>query len=256
MIYFLFLILVALILMNLLIGLAVNDIQGLQKEGRVKRLRKQAQFIVYLEDVINNRALRLFLCEGVVRRLNNWINQEPVFATNPSARKQNIYLPASIIEHALSIAHDGKKPVDSLTLSDAYNLVQECVTSIDALRQRIESLETGLLGANRVLTGSIDSNSAENLNDSDAVKVADDRRSIKTMKARIDQVLLDDSDVTRSVTDAAITDDDDEIDRRSHRKLTIKKSRPKTMKRSLQSDLIEIKTLLNDIVLKHQSSSV
>lgn len=62
---------VSLVLMNLLIGLAVSDIQGLQNEGEsspqvhadrpadetlfssrsghVKRLRKQAAFVVYLE---------------------------------------------------------------------------------------------------------------------------------------------------------------------------------------------------------------
>lgn len=50
-IYFFFLILISLILMNLLIGLAVNDIQGLQREGHLKRLRKQAQFVVYLNHV-------------------------------------------------------------------------------------------------------------------------------------------------------------------------------------------------------------
>lgn len=253
-IYFLFLILVALILMNLLIGLAVNDIQGLQKEGRVKRLRKQAQFIVYLEDVINNKAVLLCLCQSIVKRLNSWINQEPVFATNPSARKQNIYLPASIIEHALSIAHDKKKPVDTLTLSDTYNLVQECVASIDALRQRIDNLERGLIGSNHLLSGPVES--AENLNGS-----ATDNELIETNENRLglttenEEASLNDSDVTKA--DNGITDDDerDEVDHRSHRKLTIKKSRQKTLKRSMQSDLQEIKALLLEIkALKNQSS--
>lgn len=143
-IYFLFIMLVGLVLMNLLIGLAVSDIQGLQKEGNVKRLRKQAQFIVYLEDVVNNRVFRFLLCKNFVDKVNLWINQKPQFLIHPAGRNQKIRLPTDVVEDALAIAHEGKKLTVKSTLNDTYNLVHECATSIGSLSKRIEKIETGL----------------------------------------------------------------------------------------------------------------
>ena len=51
-IYGCFLGFVTLILMNLLTGLAVDDITALRAEGYWRRLRHQAKFIIYLEDVV------------------------------------------------------------------------------------------------------------------------------------------------------------------------------------------------------------
>ncbi|XP_015183160.1 PREDICTED: transient receptor potential channel pyrexia-like isoform X2 [Polistes dominula] len=44
-----FVLLMSMVLMNLMIGLAVNDIQGLQKMGHIRRLLKQAEFVAHLE---------------------------------------------------------------------------------------------------------------------------------------------------------------------------------------------------------------
>lgn len=44
--------------MNLMVGLAVNDIQGLQKEGHAKRLAKQAIFLSHLEKVLSHKLLK------------------------------------------------------------------------------------------------------------------------------------------------------------------------------------------------------
>ena len=77
-IYFTFLILVPLVLMNLLIGLAVNDIQELQKKSRILVLCKKAEFIVYLEDVATSCffswLLRLLSIESL---WNSWFDIDP-----------------------------------------------------------------------------------------------------------------------------------------------------------------------------------
>ncbi|XP_076628466.1 transient receptor potential channel pyrexia [Colletes latitarsis] len=44
-----FVMLASIVLMNLMIGLAVNDIQGLEKEGHIRQLLKQAEFVSHLE---------------------------------------------------------------------------------------------------------------------------------------------------------------------------------------------------------------
>ncbi|XP_011145853.2 transient receptor potential channel pyrexia [Harpegnathos saltator] len=57
-VFFIFTMLVSVVLINLMIGLAVNDIQGIEKEGHIRRLLKQAEFIAHLERVTSHRIFR------------------------------------------------------------------------------------------------------------------------------------------------------------------------------------------------------
>ncbi|XP_012228619.1 transient receptor potential channel pyrexia-like isoform X1 [Linepithema humile] len=57
-IFFVFIMIASIALVNLMIGLAVNDIQGLEREGRIRRLLKQAEFIAHLERVTSHRIFR------------------------------------------------------------------------------------------------------------------------------------------------------------------------------------------------------
>ncbi|XP_020298541.1 transient receptor potential channel pyrexia-like [Pseudomyrmex gracilis] len=54
-IFFSFIILTSIILINLMTGLAVNDIQALEKEGHIRQLLKQAEFIAQLEKLISHK---------------------------------------------------------------------------------------------------------------------------------------------------------------------------------------------------------
>ncbi|XP_017758573.1 PREDICTED: transient receptor potential channel pyrexia-like isoform X1 [Eufriesea mexicana] len=53
-----FVMLASIVLMNLMIGLAVNDIQGLEKEGHIRQLLKQAEFVGHLERLTSHRIFR------------------------------------------------------------------------------------------------------------------------------------------------------------------------------------------------------
>ncbi|XP_011632918.1 transient receptor potential channel pyrexia-like isoform X1 [Pogonomyrmex barbatus] len=57
-VFFIFIMLASIVLMNLMIGLAVNDIQDLEKEGHIRRLLKQAEFVAHLERVLSHRIFR------------------------------------------------------------------------------------------------------------------------------------------------------------------------------------------------------
>lgn len=140
--------------MNLLIGLAVNDIQGLQKEGRVERLRKQAEFIIYLEDIASNRFICWIpsWCTKLTERINTWITIEPVYTFSPAGRKLKGFLPSSIVARTVAIVKSNPDSVESATGSQTYTLLQDCVTSIESLRFQMESLERGL---NEILTGNL-----------------------------------------------------------------------------------------------------
>lgn len=58
--FLVFMVLVAIVLMNLLVGLAVSDIAALEKQGRAQRLAKQIDFLSMLEIFVYNKSL--FAC--------------------------------------------------------------------------------------------------------------------------------------------------------------------------------------------------
>ena len=145
-IYFLFMIFASLVLMNLLIGLAVNDIQGLQKEGRIKRLRKQAQFIVYLEDMAFSRIVKAIFRDKTSTKLKKWIDQETIMIVHPAVRKPAIRLPTTTVERAITDAQEGKAPAAKVSITDVYSLLQEYSATFTDVQQRIQNLERYVRG--------------------------------------------------------------------------------------------------------------
>lgn len=57
-VFFTFVILVTIILMNLLVGLAVSDIQGLQASAGLNRLTRQAELVARLEGLLFSKLLK------------------------------------------------------------------------------------------------------------------------------------------------------------------------------------------------------
>lgn len=57
--FFAFVILMTIILMNLLVGLAVSDIQGLQESAGLNRLSRQAELVARLEGLLFSKLLTI-----------------------------------------------------------------------------------------------------------------------------------------------------------------------------------------------------
>ncbi|XP_076656459.1 transient receptor potential cation channel subfamily A member 1 homolog [Halictus rubicundus] len=66
-----FIMLVSITLMNLMIGLAVNDIQDLEKQGHIDQLLKQAEFVSHLEGLISHP---IFHCSCLPLRIQSFLN--------------------------------------------------------------------------------------------------------------------------------------------------------------------------------------
>ncbi|XP_046682041.1 transient receptor potential channel pyrexia-like [Homalodisca vitripennis] len=86
-IFMLFVLLASVALMNLMVGLAVSDIQGLQTEGNIRRLQKQSEFVAHLERLLAHRLFVKYLEWWVPRcisrhRIPNSISIQPSIITN------------------------------------------------------------------------------------------------------------------------------------------------------------------------------
>lgn len=68
-IFLMFIILTSIVLMNLMVGLAVSDIQELQRRGRARKLEKRAEFLCQLEKVISSRQLNSKYVPALIKRV-------------------------------------------------------------------------------------------------------------------------------------------------------------------------------------------
>ncbi|XP_046474385.1 transient receptor potential channel pyrexia [Neodiprion pinetum] len=68
-VFLMFVMLASIVLMNLMIGLAVSDIQGILKEGYIRRLLKQAEFVAHLEWVTSHRIFKSRLVPRYLRMM-------------------------------------------------------------------------------------------------------------------------------------------------------------------------------------------
>nr|XP_023020874.1 transient receptor potential channel pyrexia-like [Leptinotarsa decemlineata] len=68
-IFLFFIILTSIVLMNLMVGVAVSDIQELHRRGRAKKLEKQAEFLCQLEKVISSKHLNSKFIPAVIRNV-------------------------------------------------------------------------------------------------------------------------------------------------------------------------------------------
>ncbi|KAG5876875.1 hypothetical protein JTB14_021238 [Gonioctena quinquepunctata] len=115
-IFLFFIILTSIVLMNLMVGVAVSDIQELHRRGRAKKLEKQAEFLSQLEKVISSKQLNSKYIPAAIRNFfarRSFIDiKYGVKSCAQFQRDQNI--PRRIIDSIIFIAkhrkQESKKP--------------------------------------------------------------------------------------------------------------------------------------------------
>ena len=243
-IYFTFLILVSLILMNLLIGLAVNDIQGLQTEGRVKRLRKQAEFIVYLEDMTTNRFLLwLLCCTSLKESWKSWLNLQSTFTVKPygrSDKKSKFFLSPRIVERAVAIVQDGRIPMENSSANETYDILSKCLASIELLSQRMEHLEHGLLGSS-MQAPIEESRSSNSINQRDNASASAEQFGFEDEEDEESDASTDQFDFELPDRLMRVFNSEEDVD--ESRRMNLRK-RKRDINRSLFAELQDIRQLL------------
>ncbi|XP_065349155.1 transient receptor potential channel pyrexia-like isoform X2 [Cloeon dipterum] len=107
-IFLLFVLLTTIVMMNLMVGLAVSDIQAVQAEGHFRRLLKQAQFVDHLETIISHSIFKKGLPKCIMsfltqrRRVVTELTLQPSAVDRKTRYPKN--LPRRLIEACVELA--------------------------------------------------------------------------------------------------------------------------------------------------------
>ena len=147
---FLFLFMISVILMNLLVGMAVSDIQGLSKSAERIQLQQQLELIVYMQDFILSPIF-------VPTRIREWLkskiqnvtasNSDLVFTVKPFDSKDDVFsekIKKNLYEHC----------VKKITQQKEFNRD----TELKDLNKKIDDILAILSGRVPTIHSSLDSN--------------------------------------------------------------------------------------------------
>lgn len=102
--FLLFVVLIAIVLVNLMVGLAVSDIATLQAQGRSKTLAKQIDFLYMLESLVYNENLLDWLPQNIKAWITEHRNIPSLYVIYPNRPfdKKTTELPTELKRFILS----------------------------------------------------------------------------------------------------------------------------------------------------------
>jgi len=142
-IFFLFfLYMVVIVLMNLLVGLAVSDINSLVAHGKMNRLRKQADFLRVIEPF--DWDVR-FMPKWVKRRANSSKKvQQPInIYPGDQQKNENLPIPKYIVDAVIARAEKHRKTEELHTMRDLFKKMNELLTCLNKPSPIIEDFGSG-----------------------------------------------------------------------------------------------------------------
>jgi hypothetical protein len=142
-IFFLFfLCMVVIVLMNLLVGLAVSDINSLVAHGKRNRLRKQAEFLRVIQPF--DWHLR-FMPKWVHRRVNSLRNvQQPInIYPGDQQKTEHLPIPQCIVAAIIARAEKQRRTEETYTMCNLYTKLNELVTFLNKPSPAIEDFSSG-----------------------------------------------------------------------------------------------------------------
>lgn len=144
-IFLIFLILAAIVLMNLLVGVAVNDINDLEVLGNIRRLVKQVEFLGTLDTLVYNRIFNAILPKRINTRLKNKRNVVNVMCLRPGKPrwKHSRSLPSRIKDAIFTKAQAQKKQIEDEMGLQAFktklNEMHEAIMSMNKMKEEKEA---------------------------------------------------------------------------------------------------------------------
>jgi hypothetical protein len=137
-----FLYMVVIVLMNLLVGLAVNDINSLVAHGKMNRLRKQADFLRVIEPCDLNV---WFMPKWVHRRVNSLRKvQQPInIYPGDQQRNEHLPIPKHIVDAIIARAEKQRRTEEMYTIRNLFKKMNDLVTCLNKSSPVIEDFGSG-----------------------------------------------------------------------------------------------------------------
>ncbi|XP_045762667.1 transient receptor potential channel pyrexia-like isoform X1 [Maniola jurtina] len=132
-IFLVFLILAAIVLMNLMVGVAVNDINDLEILGNIRRLVKQVEFLSTLDNLVYNKFFTTILPRRVNNRIKSKRNVTGVITFCPGRSRFRFHksLPSYLKNAIIDKANEQKKQLEDEFHLEAFR------TKIDEMHEVI-----------------------------------------------------------------------------------------------------------------------
>lgn len=113
-IFVIFLILAAIVLMNLMVGVAVNDINDLEILGNIRRLAKQVEFLGTLDNLVYNKFFNIVLPNKLSARIRSRRKVMSVISFCPGQPRWRFHktIPSRIKNAILDKAQEQKKQME------------------------------------------------------------------------------------------------------------------------------------------------
>ncbi|KOB77902.1 Transient receptor potential channel pyrexia [Operophtera brumata] len=196
-IFLVFLILAAIVLMNLLVGVAVNDINDLEVLGNIRRLAKQVEFLGTLDTLVYNKLFSTILPRRVGNTLKNKRKVQGVMVLCPGKPrwKYTKVLPARLRSAIFNKAQSQKKQLEDEMGLKAFKTMMDEMHDTIVKRKIVSELSIPKALKNK------DDEVVEHLDDIDnAVSelkghtkkyVEESRCAIQALNVKMDQMSLD-----------------------------------------------------------------
>ncbi|XP_023708110.1 transient receptor potential channel pyrexia [Cryptotermes secundus] len=125
-----FLLTVGIVLMNLLVGLAVSDINSLETQGKMNRLRKQADFL----RVIQPSDLGLWFMSNCLKKITYSLREvQPPIKICPGSpwNSEQLALPKQIVDAIIARAEKQGKTEKICKIQNVFKKLNELITSLN-----------------------------------------------------------------------------------------------------------------------------
>ncbi|CAH0597153.1 unnamed protein product [Chrysodeixis includens] len=145
-IFLTFLILVSIVLMNLIAGVAVNNVNHLEMIGTIKRLEKQVEFITSLEDIVCHKLMKKVLPKKLYQKLsmNQKLKNVIYLMPRESTCSYCKYLPPRIREAIFETAQRQQMEMDEELGSMAFKMKLDQIHNIIVGSEEDESRRADL----------------------------------------------------------------------------------------------------------------
>ncbi|XP_014475045.1 PREDICTED: uncharacterized protein LOC106744639 [Dinoponera quadriceps] len=157
----LFIVFVTVILMNLLVGIAVHDIQGLRNHAGLTKLVRQTKLILFTEMILHNATIPYTFRKWMSDHKIDVENRKRVLVVKPLNPLEK-RLPKDILKAAYEIAQKNI-PFDDVSLSDhaawlkrqepsdVHTAIEKLITMVKVNEEAVKLLKVELMEMNKML---------------------------------------------------------------------------------------------------------